>query len=92
VLHASPEAAAGGPLAIVRDGDMIALDVEQRTLTLDVPQEEIEKRLAAWQPQPLPAGGGYQQLYVQHVMQAHEGADFDFLRGGRGLVVPRESH
>ena len=92
VLHTSPEAADGGPLAIVRDGDMIELDVDQRLLRLDVGDDDIARRLAVWQPPPLPPGGGYQWLYVQHVLQAHEGADFDFLRGRRGHQVPRESH
>ncbi len=92
VLHASPEAAAGGPIAIVRDGDVIELDVAQRILRLDVSDDEIARRLAAWRPAQTPTGGGYQHLYVKHVMQAHEGADFDFLRGMRGRAVPRESH
>jgi L-arabonate dehydrase len=93
VLHACPEAAVGGPLAVVRDGDQIELDVDKRLLRLDVPDQEIERRRAEWRP-PVPpgVGGGYPQLYVHHVMQAHTGADFDFLRGCRGHAVPRESH
>jgi L-arabonate dehydrase len=92
VLHVCPEAAAGGPLALVQDGDMIELDVEARRLHLDVPDAELERRLASWAP-PVPAmQGGYQSLYVRHVMQAHKGADFDFLVGCRGAAVPRESH
>ncbi|MBP2312237.1 L-arabinonate dehydratase [Azospirillum soli] len=92
VLHVCPEAAAGGPLALIRDGDMIELDVEVRRLHLDVPDEELARRRAAWQP-PTPAmKGGYQSLYVEHVMQADKGADFDFLVGCRGAGIPRESH
>ena len=92
VLHVCPEAAAGGPLALVRDGDMIELDVEARRLHLDVPEEELARRRAAWQA-PTPAmKGGYQSLYVEHVMQADKGADFDFLIGCRGAGIPRESH
>jgi dihydroxy-acid dehydratase len=91
VLHAAPEAAAGGPLAIVRDGDMIALDVPNRSLQLLVEQEEIDRRLKAWKPPELPSGG-YKRLYVTHVNQADEGCDLDFLVGCRGAEVPRESH
>jgi dihydroxy-acid dehydratase len=92
ILHVCPEAAAGGPLALVRDGDMIEVDVHERRLHLDVPAEELERRRALWKP-PVPAmQGGYQQMYVQHVMQASEGADLDFLAGCRGHEVPRESH
>jgi L-arabonate dehydrase len=92
VLHVAPEAAVGGPLALVRDGDMIELDVENRRLHLDVCDEELATRRAAWR-KPVPAmKGGYQQLYVEHVTQADKGVDFDFLRGCRGADVPRESH
>jgi len=92
ILHVCPEAAAGGPLALVRDGDIIEVDVEQRRLHLDVPDEELERRRALWQP-TLPAmQGGYQKMYVQHVMQACDGADLDFLVGCRGNKPPRESH
>ena len=92
VLHACPEAAVGGTLAIVRDGDMIELDVDNRVLRLDVPEQELARRRAEWRaPQGTP-GGGYPQLYIEHVMQADTGADFDFLLGCRGDAVPRESH
>jgi L-arabonate dehydrase len=87
----TPEAAAGGPLALVEDGDMIELDVEARRLHLDVSDAELAHRRALWQPAPLPPSG-YARLYVEHVQQADLGADFDFLAGGRGLVVTRESH
>jgi dihydroxy-acid dehydratase len=92
VLHVCPEAAVGGPLALVRDGDRIELDVPARRLHLDVSGDEIERRRAAWQPCPPPMPGGYQRLYYEHVLQADTGADLDFLVGCRGNVVPRESH
>ena len=92
VLHVSPEAAVGGPLALVRDGDMIELDVEGRRLHLDVPEAELARRRAEWRPAPPPMKGGYVSLYLQHVEQADRGADFDFLRGCRGHEIPRESH
>lgn len=92
VLHTSPEAAMGGPLAIVRDGDMIELDVEARTLHLDVPEAEIARRLAAWTSPVSPPEGGYVRLFHDHVMGADTGVDFDFLRGCRGKEVPRDSH
>ncbi len=91
VLHVSPEAAAGGPLAFVRTGDMIELDVEARRLHLDVSDEELERRRAAWVKPAAPARG-YYKLYVEHVQQADQGADFDFLVGGSGAPVPRDSH
>ena len=92
VLHVCPEAAAGGPLALVRDGDVIELDVEARRLHLDVSDEELAKRRAAWRAPDLGLKGGYQRLYVDHVMQADQGADLDFLVGCRGHGIPRESH
>jgi dihydroxyacid dehydratase/phosphogluconate dehydratase len=93
VLHVSPEAAAGGPLALVRDGDMIELDVEARSLNLLVDEAELAKRRAAWTPPaPVVPSGGYAGLYLAHVQQADTGADFDFLLGCRGHDVPRESH
>lgn len=92
VLHTSPEAAAGGPLAIVRDGDMIELDVPNRRLHLDVPAEEIARRLAAWtSTAPIPEGG-YARLHHLHVSGADTGADLDFLRGCRGAPVGKDSH
>jgi len=92
VLHICPEAAVGGPLAHVRSGDRIELDVEQRRLHLDVPREEMARRSREWRPVPPPMSGGYQRLYFDHVLQADTGADFDFLVGCRGNAVPRESH
>jgi L-arabonate dehydrase len=92
VLHVAPEAAAGGVLALVQDGDMIELDVAQRKLHLDVSDEELSQRRAAWQPPPAHSERGYYKLYCDHVMQADRGADLDFLVGKSGVDVPRESH
>ncbi len=94
VLHVAPEAAAGGALALVRDGDMIELDVPARRLVLDVPDDE----LAAREPSPAAAGAyaaptrGWERLYIDHVQQADTGADLDFLVGSTGSAVGRESH
>jgi L-arabonate dehydrase len=92
VLHVSPEAAIGGTIALVRNGDLISLDVEARSLTLMVDEAELSARRAAWQPTYPTASRGYVQLYQQHVQQAHLGADMDFLRGGSGSEVLRDSH
>ena len=92
VLHVCPEAAAGGTLALVREGDEIELDVEKRRLHLEVSDAVLADRRSQWQVPEPPMKGGYQQLYVRHVMQASTGADFDFLVGCRGHAVPRESH
>lgn len=92
VLHASPEAAAGGNFAVVKTGDMIELDVAARRLHLDVPDEELALRRQAFVPQASPHHRGYAYLYTQHVEQAHLGADFDFLKGSSGSVVTRDSH
>ena len=81
VLHVSPEAAVGGPLALVRDGDEIELDVPNRRLTLRVPDEELARRRAAWTPRPPHYERGYGRLFLDHVLQAHQGVDFDFLVG-----------
>jgi dihydroxyacid dehydratase/phosphogluconate dehydratase len=91
ILHVSPEAAAGGPLALVHDGDTIEVDVEARTLHLAVEDAELARRRAEWRA-PEPPVGGYAGLYVKHVQQADRGADFDFLVGSRGNVVARDSH
>lgn len=91
VLHVAPEAAAGGPLALVREGDMITLDVPARRLTLDVSDAELARRRAEWQS-PAPPASGYQGLYIKHVLQADQGADFDFLVGCRGAGIPAQSH
>jgi len=92
VLHTAPEAAAGGPLALVRDGDMIELDVPRRRLHLHVSDDELAARRSAWTAPPAPLSSGYWKLYVDHVLQADEGADLDFLVGCRGAFVPRDNH
>jgi L-arabonate dehydrase len=92
VLHVAPEAAVGGPLALVRSGDWIELDVPGRTLHLDVSEEELAKRRADWQPTTPAADRGWQRLYTNHVMQANEGCDLDFLVGRSGSAVARQSH
>lgn len=94
VLHVAPESQVGGPLAIVRNGDLIELDGPNRSLTLHVPQEEIGQRLAAWsREREAPAAvRGYLRLYHDHVLQADRGCDFDFLVGASGSEVTRESH
>ena len=92
ILHVSPEGAAGGPLALVENGDEIELDVKNRAITLHVSEEILAERRAKWSnPNPLPERG-WTRLYVQHVQQAHLGADFDFLVGGSGSGIPRHSH
>jgi L-arabonate dehydrase len=92
VLHAAPEAAAGGPLALVKNGDLVELDVARRKLHLHVSDEELAKRRAAWKPPKPPLARGYWKLYVDHVNQASEGADLDFLVGKSGSFVPRDNH
>lgn len=92
VLHSAPEAAAGGPLAAVRDGDLIELDVPQRLLRLHVSDEELAARLAEWKAPTAPLESGYWRLHVDHVLQADEGCDLDFLVGQRGAFVPRNNH
>ena len=92
VLHTSPEAAAGGPLGLVENGDMIELDVQARRLHLDVSDEELARRRATWLPSAPLQERGYAHLYVEHVNQAELGCDLDFLVGGSGAAVPRESH
>ena len=92
VLHTAPEAAAGGTLALVEDGDMIELDVGQRRLELDVTESELARRRARWTPPEPATDRGYCRLYVDHVLQADRGVDFDFLVGGSGAPVARDSH
>ncbi|MEV8466988.1 L-arabinonate dehydratase [Fluviibacterium sp. DFM31] len=92
ILHTSPEAAAGGPLAVVRTGDMIELDVAARRLHLDIPEAELSARLAAWHPDHATAAGGYEWLHQAHVEGADTGADLDFLKGCRGAPVGKDSH
>jgi L-arabonate dehydrase len=92
VLHIAPEAAAGGPLALVQNGDLIELDVARRKLQLHVSEAELAKRRAKWKPPAPPMARGYVKLYVDHVNQANEGCDLDFLVGGSGPGVPRDNH
>ncbi|MCF2491158.1 IlvD/Edd family dehydratase [Dyadobacter sp. CY347] len=92
VLHVSPEAAVGGTLALVQDGDYIVLDVENRKLHLEVSDEELAERGKSWKPLEMGYKRGYVNLHINHVMQAHEGADLDFLVGGSGDKVTRDSH
>ncbi len=93
VLHVAPEAMAGGPLAVVQNGDFIELDAYAGKLHLEVSDEELQQRLENLAPPAPPSFiGGYRKLYVEHVLQADEGCDFDFLVGCRGSEVPRHSH
>ena len=92
VLHTAPEAAAGGTLALVQNGDMIELDVPNRRLHLDVPDDELEARKAKWSPPEPEYDRGYYSLYRDRVNQADQGADFDFLIGSSGAKVPKDSH
>ena len=94
VLHVSPEAAAGGTLGLVRTGDLVTLDVPGRRLSLDVPDDELARRTTddATRAGFAAPSRGWERLYVEHVQQAHTGADLDFLVGGSGSAVTRESH
>ena len=92
VLHTAPEAAAGGPLAVVQNGDLIELNVPERKLHLHISDEELARRLALWTAPKPPLDSGYWKLYIDHVLQADEGVDLDFLVGKRGAFVPRDNH
>lgn len=92
ILHTSPEAATGGPLAVVRSGDMIEVDVAERRIHLDIPDEELSARLAAWRPNHEQPESGYAWLHQAHVQGADTGADLDFLKGCRGAPVGKDSH
>ena len=92
VLHVSPEAAAGGNLGLVQNGDFISLNVPERTLNLEVSDEELVERRKNWKPYDLNVKRGYVSLYIDHVEQAHLGADMDFLKGKSGSIVTRDSH
>ena len=92
VLHVSPEAADGGNLALVHNGDYISLDVPNQTLNLEVSDEELTERRKNWQPIDMNITRGYVSMYIKHVEQAHLGADMDFLKGKSGSVVSRDSH
>jgi dihydroxy-acid dehydratase len=88
VLHVAPESFVGGPLALVRSGDLVSLDVGGRALDLLVDPSELAARRSAWTPRPRPASRGYEQLFSDHVTQANEGCDFDFLHGAGGVPEP----
>jgi dihydroxyacid dehydratase/phosphogluconate dehydratase len=94
ILHVSPESDAGGPLAVVRSGDVITLDGPTRALNIAISDEEMAERLKAWRADRPPPTytRGYAKLYVDHVLQADKGCDLDFLVGASGSVVTRESH
>ena len=92
ILHVSPESAIGGALALVKDGDIIELDVANRRLHLDVTDEELQKRKAEWAPPKAMATRGYVKFYIDHVQQAHLGGDLDILQGGSGSEVTRDLH
>src|SRR5438445_384121 len=92
VLHVCPEAAAGGALALVENGDMIELNVEKRRLVLQVTEDVLLERRKKWKQPPAPLERGYWKLYFDHVLQASEGADLDFLVGKSGAFVPRDNH
>ncbi|MGZ5157833.1 MAG: IlvD/Edd family dehydratase [Caldimonas sp.] len=92
VLHTAPEAADGGPLAAVHDGDFIELDVPNRRIHLDISDAELASRMKQWKRPAPPLGSGYWKLYVDHVLQADQGADLDFLVGRRGAFVPKDNH
>ena len=92
VLHIAPEAAAGGALALVENGDMVELDVAKRRLHLDVSDKELARRRKKWKAPKAPMSRGYTKLYVDHVLQADKGADLDFLVGSSGPGVPKDNH
>jgi dihydroxy-acid dehydratase len=87
VLHVAPESAVGGPLALIRTGDLLRLDVESRTLEMLVDESELDRRREAWTPPARKDDRGYRQLYADHVLQANEGCDLDFLRGRSNVVL-----
>ena len=88
VLHVSPEAYIGGPLALLRTGDIVTLDVEARSIRMDVPDEELARRQAAWRAPEPRYERGYGFMFTKHIQQADEGCDFDFLRTEFGKPVP----
>jgi dihydroxy-acid dehydratase len=87
ILHVAPEAYVGGPLALVRNGDRITLDVAARTINLDVPEDELARRRADWIPPTPRFERGYGWMFARHIKQANEGCDFDFLETGFGAPV-----
>jgi dihydroxy-acid dehydratase len=87
ILHVAPESAVGGPLALVRDGDAIRLDIASRRLDLVVDEAELAARRDAWTPPPRKDERGYRRLHQDHVLQANEGCDLDFLRGRSPVIA-----
>lgn len=92
ILHVSPESAVGGTFGLVETGDIIELDVANRKLTLHVSDEELAERKKSWKAPDLGYNRGYAKMYIEHVEQAHEGVDLDFLKGKSGSEVTRDSH
>jgi dihydroxyacid dehydratase/phosphogluconate dehydratase len=88
ILHVSPEAHIGGPLAAIRNGDIITVDVAKRSINVKLTDAEIAERLKSWVPPPRDFPRGYNWLFAKHVRQAHEGCDFDFLEGKLGIPEP----
>ena len=88
VLHVSPESYIGGPLALVNNGDRITVDVPNRRIHLEVTDEELAARKAAWTPPPKRFERGYGHMFSQHILQAHDGCDFDYLETAFGAPVP----
>jgi dihydroxyacid dehydratase/phosphogluconate dehydratase len=88
VLHVAPEAYVGGALGLLRDGDVVELDVEQRRLDVRLPPEELERRRSAWRAPPPRYARGYGRLFVEHIQQADQGCDFDFLTGTDPTLEP----
>jgi dihydroxy-acid dehydratase len=88
VLHVSPESFVGGPLALLKEGDLIKLDVPARQLNMLVNEDELTRRRAAWRPKEGIYPRGYGKLFMQHIKQAHEGCDFDFLEGTAAIPEP----
>jgi dihydroxy-acid dehydratase len=87
ILHVAPEAYIGGPLALVRNGDPITVNVPERSISLDVPEAELARRRAAWTPPPPRFERGYGWMFSRHIMQADKGCDFDYLQTGFGAPV-----
>jgi L-arabonate dehydrase len=92
ILHVSPEAAEGGNFSVIQDGDIIELDIPMRSINVKVSEEELERRKKTWVRPALASERGYVRLYIEHVQQAHLGADLDFLKGKSGDEVTRDSH
>ena len=92
VLHVSPESAVGGPIALLRDGDEITLDIPARRFSVNLTEDELERRRQEWQPPAPHYTRGFGKLYLDHVTQAEEGCDFDFLHGAPGSVNEPEIH